>query len=99
MVAIEHYEVIKGTLRFVSTDNTDSEEVAEDGSIDSYGASSDEEDESGLVEVGVRTDVTQFETEKVEGVQLVVKYIYPSNYMLKPPSLIKQGFNRTKKAQ
>ena len=37
----------------------DSEEAAEDGSIDNAGAALDEEDESGSVEAGMRTGVTQ----------------------------------------
>ena len=53
----------------ISTDVIDSDEAAEDGSIDNDGAASNEEDESGLGEVRVRTGVTQSGTEEVEEVQ------------------------------
>ena len=44
----------------------DSEEAAEDGSIDNDGSASDEEDESVSGEVGWRTGVTQSVTKDVE---------------------------------
>ena len=66
MVANEHPEVIEGRPRLIATDVLDSEEEDEDGSIDNDGASSYEEDENGLVEVGVITFVTQAGTEDVE---------------------------------
>ena len=50
----------------------------------------------------MRTGVTQFNqsgTEDVEEVQKVVKYSSLSSYMLKPPSLIKQGLKSNNKAQ
>ena len=50
----------------IATDVLDSEEEDEDGSIDNDGACSYEEDENGLVEVGVITFVTQAGTEDVE---------------------------------
>ena len=51
--------MIEGRQGLIATDFLDSEEAAEDGSIDDYGVTSGEEDESGLGEAGVRTDVTQ----------------------------------------
>ena len=45
--------------RLIARDILESEDVDEDGSIDNYGATLDEEYESGLVEAGVRTNVTQ----------------------------------------
>ena len=59
MVASKHPEVIEGRRWFITTDVLDSEEADEDGSIDNYGAASDEEDDSGSGEAGVRTGVTQ----------------------------------------
>ena len=48
MVASEHPEVIGGRRRLIATDVLDSEEAAEDGSIDDGGAALDKEDESAL---------------------------------------------------
>ena len=45
------------------------------------------------------TGVTQSGTEEVEEVQRVVKSYSISSYMLKPTSLLTQGFNKNKKAQ
>ena len=45
------------------------------------------------------TGVTQSGTEEVEEVQWVVKYSYILSFMLKPPYLLAQGFNKNKKAQ
>ena len=59
MVASEHPGVIEGRGQLIFTDVLDSEEEADDGSIGNDGAASDEEDESGSVEAGVRTGVTQ----------------------------------------
>ena len=86
-------------MRFVATDILDSEEAYGGGSIDNDGAALDEEDESGLVEAGVRTGVTQSGKEEVEEVQRVVKYSSLLSYMLKRPSLLTQVFNNNKKTQ
>ena len=59
MVASKHPEVIEGRRRLIVMDVLDSEESAEDGSIDNYGAALDEEDDSGLGEMGVITGITQ----------------------------------------
>ena len=59
MVASKHPEVIQGRRRLIVMDVLDSEESAEDGSIDNYGAALDEEDDSGLGEMGVITGITQ----------------------------------------
>ena len=59
IVVIEYPEVVEGRRWLIHTDVLDSEEAAEDGSIDNYGASLDEDGESGLGEAGVRTGVTQ----------------------------------------
>ena len=99
MVASEHPEVIEGRRRLISTDVLDSEEEAEDVSIDNDGSDSDEEDESVYKEAGMRTCVTQSGTEEAEEVQWVVKSASLSYYMLKPPYLITQSFNKNKKAQ
>ena len=48
---------------------------------------------------GALTGVTQSGTEEVEEVQRVVKYSSLSSYMLKPPSLLTQVFNKNKKSQ
>ena len=47
MVTSEHPEVIEGRWRLIATDVLDSEEAAEDGSVDNDGAASDEEYDSG----------------------------------------------------
>ena len=47
----------------------------------------------------MRTGVTKSVIEEVEEVQQVVKYSSLLSYMLKPPSLITQLFNKDKKAQ
>ena len=69
----EHHEVIEGRQRLVSTDVLDSEEAAEDGSIDNDVDCLDEENDSGLGEAVVRTGVIQSGTEEVKEVQRVVK--------------------------
>ena len=89
MVTSEHPEVIEGRRWFITTDVLDSEEADEDGSIDNDGASSDEEDESGLVEVGVITGVDAAETE--EEAQQSVESNYLSSYILKTPTFLMQG--------
>ena len=53
MVAKEHPEVIDGRGRLIAVDVLDSEEEAEDVSIDHDDAASDENDGSGLVGAGV----------------------------------------------
>ena len=77
----------------IITEVLDSEDAAEDGYINSDFADSDKEDDIGLVEAGVRTCVTQSVTEEVEEVQRVVNFSSLLSYMLKPPSLLTQGFN------
>ena len=86
----------------IATDVLESEEEDEDGSIDNDGSASDEEYDIGSGEVGVRTGITLSgteEVEEVEEVQRVLKYSSLLSYMLKPPSLLTQGFNDNKKAQ
>ena len=53
MVAKEHPEVIEGRRRLISVYVLDSEEAAEDATINHYDAAFDEEDGSGLVGTGV----------------------------------------------
>ena len=98
MVASEHPEVIEGRLWLIATDVLDSEESVEYGFIDIDGTYLDEVDDSGSGEADVITGVTQSVTEEVEEVHRVVKYFSLLPYMLKPPSLITQGFNQNKKA-
>ena len=88
MVASEHPEVVEGRQWLIATDVIESEETVQYGSIDNYGATSDEEDESGLGEAGVRTGVTQSGPEKLEEIQQVLKYSSFLSYMLKPTSLL-----------
>ena len=45
------------------------------------------------------TGVTQSGAEEVEEVHKAVKCYYLLSYMLKPPSLLTQGFKKNKKAQ
>ena len=63
MVTSEHTEVIEGMRWLIVTYVLDSEDASEDGFIDNYGAASDEEDDIGSGEAGVRTGVTQSGTE------------------------------------
>ena len=53
MVASEHPEVIEGRRQLIAMYVLDSEEAAEDGSIDNYVDALDEEDWSGLGEAGM----------------------------------------------
>ena len=57
MVAKEHPDVIVGIRRLIDVDVIDSDEAAEDASIDHDGATSDKEDESGLLGAGIPEDV------------------------------------------
>ena len=59
MVASDHPEVIEEMWRLIDTDALYYEETADSGFIDNYGDALYEEYESGLVEAGVRTGVTQ----------------------------------------
>ena len=93
IIVSENPEVIEGRLWLIATDVLDYEEVAKDSSVDNDGSDSDEEDESGLVEAGVRTGVIQSGTEEVEEVQRVLKYSSLLSYMFKLSSLLTQGFN------
>ena len=99
MFASEYPQVIEGRPGLIAMHVLYSEEEAEDGFIDNNGAALDEQYQSGLVEAGVRTCVTQSGTEQVEQVQQDVKSFSISSYMLKTPSLLAQGFNKNKKAQ
>ena len=90
MVASEHPEVIKGRRQLIVTDVLDSEEESDVDSIDNGGADSDEEGESILGKVRMRTGFTKSVIEEVEEVQRVVKSFSLSSYTLKPPSLFTQ---------
>ena len=57
MVAKEHPEMIERKQLLVAVDVLDSDEVAEDASIDHYSAALDEEDGSGLLGAGVTEEV------------------------------------------
>ena len=59
----------------IAVDVPESEEAAEDTSINNYGAASYEEDGSGLVGAGV--------TEEVEGMQKALEHSSLLSYMLK----------------
>ena len=58
----------------IATDVFDSEEAPEYFSIDYYSAALDEEENSGLEEVGVIKGVTEVGTKKMEEAQQAVKY-------------------------
>ena len=60
---------------------------------------SDEEDESGLGEAVLSTGVTESGTKEVEEVNQNMEYSYLLSYMLKPTSLITQGFTDNNKSQ
>ena len=74
----------------IAVDVLDSEDSAEDVSIDNSGAALDEEDYSGLVGVGV--------TEEVEHMQRDLKYSSLFSYMLKPSNLLTPGFDKNRTA-
>ena len=59
MFAREHPEAIEGRRRLIDTYVLDSEEAAEDGSIDNGDDALDNEYDRGLVEAGMRIGVTQ----------------------------------------
>ena len=99
MVASENPEVIEEGLRLIATDVIDSEESSEDGSICNNGDSSDEEYDIGLGYAGVITGVTESGTKEVEEVNQDMEYSYLLSYMLKPTSLITQGFTDNNKSQ
>ena len=72
-------------------DGLDSEEVAGDAPIFHDDAAFDEEDGSGLVGAGV--------TEEVQDMQKALKSSSLSSYILKPSSLLTQGFEKNRTAQ
>ena len=76
MVASEHPEVIDWRQWLVDTDVLDPEEAAEDGSIDGYGTAQYEEYDSGQVEAGVSTGVTEVVIKQMEWVSCIDAY-YP----------------------
>ena len=77
----------------------DPEEAAEDDSIDDDGDVLDEEGESGSGEAGVITGLTEVGTKEVEELYQAVKYSSLFSYVLKPTSLLTQGFKDNKKSQ
>ena len=83
--------MIEGRRRLISVDVLDSEEAAEDYSIDYDSAALDEEDGSGLVGAGV--------IEEVGDMQKALKYSSLSSYMLKPSHLLTQLFGNNWTAQ
>ena len=99
MVTSENPDVIDGRRWLIAKDVLDSEEAYAYVFINNVCADFDEEDESGLVEAGVRTGVTKSGTEEVEEVQWVVKSSSLLSFMLKPPSLLTQVFNKNNKSQ
>ena len=92
MVACEHPEVIEDRRRLIDTEILGPDEADDDGYIDDGGDASDEEDESGLVEVGVRKGVNEVEKKGVEDVQQAVKHSSISYYKLKTNSLLTHEF-------
>ena len=64
-------------------------EADEDSFIHEYGAVSYEDNENGSGEAGVGTGVPEAGTKEVHQ---AVKYSSLSSYVLKPPSLLTQGF-------
>ena len=72
MVASEHTEVIEGRGQLIATDCIESEDLADDGSIDNDGADLDEEYDNGFGEADVITGVTKSATKQAEEVQQFV---------------------------
>ena len=91
MVAKEHPEVIGGRQRLIDVGVLDSEEAAEDDSLDHDGDVSDEEYGSSLVGEGV--------TKEVEDIQKSLKYSSLSSYIMKPSHLLTPGFEKNRTAQ
>ena len=87
----KHPEAIDWRQQLIAVDVLDSEDEAEDGSIDHDDAALDEDDGSGLVGAGV--------TEYVGDMQKSSKYSFFSSYMLKNYHLITQGFRNNRTAQ
>ena len=76
----------------------DPEQESEYGAVDDNGAASDEEEDSGQIEMGVITCVTEAGTREVEEVHKDVKPASILSYRLKTPYLLTQGFKENKKA-
>ena len=91
MVAKDHPEVIEGRRWLIYVDVLESEETAEDASIVHDDAAEIEEDGSGLVG-GILT-------EEVQDMQKASKSSSLSSYILKPSSLLTQGFEKNRTAQ
>ena len=98
IVIIKPAEVIEGRQRSIDMDVIDTEEAADYGVVDDNGADLGKYDDSGSREVGVRTDLTESETEEVEESQKYVKSSYLSLYMLKPLSFLIRVFKYNNKS-
>ena len=80
-------------------DGISPQETNEYGAVDDGGADLDGEYESGLVEAGVRTVVTEVRKKQVEQMHQAIKDASISFYMLKTPYLIAQVFKQNNKSQ
>ena len=91
--------MIKGKRWLIATEILECEEAAEDGSVDNYVSDLDEEDDSGLVEVGLITGIIEAGTKEVEEVHQAVKFSSLFSYIMKPTSLLTQRSKENNKAQ
>ena len=74
MVTSEHSELIEVIQQLIATRVLDPEEAAEDGSIDDYFSTQDEQYDSGLREAVVSTGETEVVTKEVEDVHQDVDF-------------------------
>ena len=82
----------------IATDILDPNEEVGYGVVDDDGAILDEDDKSGLGEVGVSTVVTKAGTKEVDAVHQAVKADSIPSHMLKPPYFLTQVFKWNNKA-
>ena len=94
MIANEQSQVIEVGQLLISTKVLDPQQLDQDGSIDEYGDSLD--DDSVLGQAGVRTNVTEVVTKEVVEAHQAVKYSSLLSFMLKYTSLLTQGFEMNK---
>ena len=96
---IKHIKVIEGRLQLISTYIIYPELAAYDGLVDEDHNDLYEQDEGGLSEVDVSTDVDVAETKQQKEAQKDVKAAYILVYMLKPNSFLTNIFKYNKEDQ
>ena len=84
MLAKKHHQLINERQQLLAVDVLESEEAAQDASINHDGAVTDEQYGRGLLGAYI--------IEEVEDIQKAIKYFSLSSYMLKPSHLLTHGF-------